>query len=178
MTTPPQKHGITAADQTNINTASISDNSAMLRLISRSVFDTSAAESRIALLQAEIKSISGVASVPTGLSAPQHWDLENDLAMIEGNQFRALVVARISKILPPQNDVFRACISIRNSTNLLVGKSEKLAEENLEEDMRVGLGGKYEIKVPLPAALDPTVSLMQVDERPDTSYGDVGGCSK
>ena len=43
--------------------------------------------------------------------------------------------------------------------------------------MRVGLGGKYEIKVPLPAALDPTVSLMQVDERPDTSYNDVGGCS-
>ena len=60
---------------------------------------------------------------------------------------------------------------------MLVGKSEKLSEENLEEDMRVGLGGKYEIKVPLPAALDPTVSLMQVDERPETSYSDVGGCS-
>ena len=44
--------------------------------------------------------------------------------------------------------------------------------------MRVGLGGRLEIKMPLPPALDPTVSLMQVDERPTTTYADIGGCEQ
>lgn len=42
--------------------------------------------------------------------------------------------------------------------------------------MRVGIGGKFEVKVALPPSLDPTVSLMQVDEKPNTTYADVGGC--
>jgi len=30
--------------------------------------------------------------------------------------------------------------------------------------------------LPLPPKIDPTVSMMQVEERPDVTYNDIGGC--
>ena len=53
-----------------------------------------------------------------------------------------------------------------------------MSATDLEEDMRVGIGQRMEIRIPLPPAIDPTVSLMQVDERPTTTYADIGGCSE
>lgn len=104
-----------------------------------------------------------------------HWDLVGDLHTI--NTFKSLNIGRITKILPRRaNEQFRASISIRASANYLVTKSPKVSEADLEEDMRVGLNGKSDIVLPLPPAVDPTVSLMQIDERPTTTYADIGGC--
>ena len=43
--------------------------------------------------------------------------------------------------------------------------------------MRVGVerSGKLRIKMPLPPRIDPTVTMMQVEEKPDVTYNDVGG---
>ena len=42
--------------------------------------------------------------------------------------------------------------------------------------MRVGVEKKrYRIKLPLPPKIDPSVSLMTVEEKPDVRYEDVGG---
>ena len=42
--------------------------------------------------------------------------------------------------------------------------------------MRVGVEKKkYKIALPLPPKIDPTVSLMTVEERPDVTYNDIGG---
>ena len=35
---------------------------------------------------------------------------------------------------------------------------------------------KYQIHLPLPPKIDPSVTMMQVEEKPDVTYGDVGGC--
>lgn len=35
---------------------------------------------------------------------------------------------------------------------------------------------KYQIHIPLPPKIDPTVTMMQVEEKPDVTYSDVGGC--
>lgn len=37
---------------------------------------------------------------------------------------------------------------------------------------------KYSIQIPLPPKIDPTVSLMEVEEKPDVTYDDVGGSKK
>ena len=34
----------------------------------------------------------------------------------------------------------------------------------------------YSICLPLPVKIDPTVAMMQVEEKPDVTYADVGGC--
>ena len=37
---------------------------------------------------------------------------------------------------------------------------------------------KYQIHIPLPPKIDPTVTMMQVEEKPDVTYTDVGGCKE
>lgn len=34
---------------------------------------------------------------------------------------------------------------------------------------------KYQIHIPLPAKIDPSVTMMTVEEKPDVTYNDIGG---
>ena len=64
----------------------------------------------------------------------------------------------------------------------VVGLDEKLAPTDIEEGMRVGteragvVGSKLLIKLPLPPRIDPTVTMMTVEDKPDVTYNDLGGC--
>merc|ERR1711912_160738 len=53
---------------------------------------------------------------------------------------------------------------------------------DIEEGMRVGVdtshGGKYRIQIPLPPKIDPSVTMMTVEEKPDVTYNDVGGAKE
>ena len=45
--------------------------------------------------------------------------------------------------------------------------------------MRVGVDRtKYAIQIPLPPKIDPTVSLMTVEDKPDVTYDEVGGAKE
>ncbi len=50
--------------------------------------------------------------------------------------------------------------------------------------MRVGceqphmIGTKIAIKLPLPPKIDPTVTMMTVEDKPDVTYNDIGGCKE
>ena len=37
---------------------------------------------------------------------------------------------------------------------------------------------KYQIQIPLPPKIDPSVTMMTVEENPDATYNDVGGCKE
>ena len=37
---------------------------------------------------------------------------------------------------------------------------------------------KYQIQIPLPPKIDPSVTMMTVEEKPDATYNDVGGCKE
>lgn len=64
----------------------------------------------------------------------------------------------------------------------VVALDEKLAPTDIEEGMRVGTEraglatSKLRIKLPLPPKIDPTVTMMTVEEKPDVTYNDLGGC--
>lgn len=36
----------------------------------------------------------------------------------------------------------------------------------------------FQIHIPLPAKIDPSVTMMTVEEKPDVTYADVGGCKE
>ena len=60
-----------------------------------------------------------------------------------------------------------------------MGLADKVAPTDIEEGMRVGVDrGKYAIHLPLPPKIDPTVTMMTVEEKPDITYNDVGGCKE
>jgi ATP-dependent 26S proteasome regulatory subunit len=37
---------------------------------------------------------------------------------------------------------------------------------------------KYQIQIPLPPKIDPSVTMMTVEEKPDVTYNDIGGCKE
>merc|ERR1711977_462472 len=60
-----------------------------------------------------------------------------------------------------------------------VDLADAVAPTDIEEGMRVSVDrNKYQIHIPLPPKIDPTVTMMQVEEKPDVTYSDVGGCKE
>ena len=67
-------------------------------------------------------------------------------------------------------------INVKQIAKFVVGLGERVAPTDIEEGMRVGVDrNKYQIQIPLPPKIDPSVTMMQVEDKPDVTYGDVGG---
>ncbi|MED6204724.1 26S proteasome regulatory subunit 7 [Stylosanthes scabra] len=63
----------------------------------------------------------------------------------------------------------------------VVGLGDKVSPTDIEEGMHVGVDrNKYQIQIqiPLPPKIDPSVTMMTVEEKPDVTYNDVGGCKE
>ncbi|KAG8217368.1 26S proteasome subunit P45 [Butyriboletus roseoflavus] len=70
-------------------------------------------------------------------------------------------------------------INIKQIAKFVVGLGERVAPTDIEEGMRVGVDrNKYQIQIPLPPKIDASVTMMQVEEKPDVTYSDVGGCKE
>lgn len=126
--------------------------------------------------QETVKELIGIKESDTGLSQPSQWDLVADKQMMQEEQ--PLQVARCTKIIDPGDDA-KYVINIRQIAKFVVGLGEKVSPTDIEEGMRVGVDRtKYAIQIPLPPKVDPTVSLMEVEDKPDVTYDDVGGSKK
>ncbi|MCE3051317.1 26S proteasome regulatory subunit 7A [Datura stramonium] len=74
--------------------------------------------------------------------------------------------------------VLRSLTSV-SCTNLWLDCGDKVSPTDIEEGMRVGVDrNKYQIQIPLPPKIDPSVTMMTVEEKPDVTYNDVGGCKE
>ena len=62
------------------------------------------------------------------------------------------------------------------NAKFVVALGDKVAPSDIEEGMRVGCDRtKHQIQIPLPPKIDPTVTMMTVEEKPDITYNDIGG---
>lgn len=136
-----------------------------------------ATEEDIKKHQEKVKELIGIKESDTGLSVPSQWDLIADKRMLQ--EEHPLQVARCTKIINPNTDDAKYLINIRQIAKFVVGLGEKASPTDIDEGMRVGVDrNKYAIQLPLPPKIDPTVSLMEVEEKPDVTYDDVGGNKK
>ena len=120
-----------------------------------------------------INKLCGVRESETGLALPSNWVIEQDKASLKED---SLMIGRIVKILDPDTDHTRYITTIRKIAKYVVDLNDQLSPTDVEEGMRVGVEKKkYKIALPLPPKMDPTVSLMTVEERPDVTYNDIGG---
>jgi 26S proteasome regulatory subunit T1 len=128
----------------------------------------------------KINRLIGIKESDTGLAPPSQWDLEGDKQMMKQEQ--PLQVARCTKIIDPGTENTKYIIKIREFAKFVVGLGEKVSATDIEESMRVGVdtshGGKYRIQIPLPPKIDPNVTMMTVEEKPDITYNDVGGAKE
>ncbi|KAG1679356.1 26S proteasome regulatory subunit 7 [Nymphon striatum] len=120
---------------------------------------------------------SSIKESDTGLAAPALWDLAADKQALQNEQ--PLQVARCTKIINADTDDPKYIINVKQFAKFVVDLADSVAPTDIEEGMRVGVDrNKYQIHIPLPPKIDPTVTMMQVEEKPDVTYSDVGGCKE
>jgi len=123
-----------------------------------------------------IKKLSGIKESDTGLALPSQWNLVHDKQLASE---QPLQVARCTKIINPKTDDAKYMITIKQIAKFVVGLGEKVVPTDVEEGMRVGVDRtKYFIQLPLPPRIDPSVTMMTVEEKPDVTYADVGGAKE
>eukprot|EP01117_Protostelium_nocturnum_P011974 TRINITY_DN4384_c0_g1_i1.p1 TRINITY_DN4384_c0_g1~~TRINITY_DN4384_c0_g1_i1.p1 ORF type:complete len:427 (-),score=92.82 TRINITY_DN4384_c0_g1_i1:28-1308(-) len=122
----------------------------------------------------KVNEICGIKESDTGLSPPSQWDLVADKQTMQEEQ--PLQVARCTKIIDAGTDDAKYIINVKQIAKFVVGLGDKVAPTDVEEGMRVGVDrNKYQIQIPLPPKIDPTVTMMTVEEKPDVTYKEVGG---
>lgn len=145
-------------------------------------------EKDLKTIEERIKTNQGIKESDTGLAPPHLWDVLGDKQRMQEEQ--SLQVARCTKIIEasqPQQPTglqnadtkSKYVINIKQIAKFVVGLGKRLSPTDIEEGMRVGVDRhKYEIQLPLPPRIDPSVTMMTVEEKPDVTYSDVGGCKE
>jgi 26S proteasome regulatory subunit T1 len=136
------------------------------------------AEQDIKTLEAKIKEKVGIKESNTGLAPPHLWDVMADKQNMES---QPLQVARCTKIIKSDEgeDKSKYVINIKQIAKFVVALGQNVSPTDIEEAMRVGVDRtKYEIQLPLPPKIDPSVTMMTVEEKPDVTYSDIGGCKE
>ncbi|ERL88395.1 hypothetical protein D910_05781 [Dendroctonus ponderosae] len=124
-----------------------------------------------------VNELTGIKESDTGLAPPALWDLAADKQTLQHEQ--PLQVARCTKIINADSDDPKYIINVKQFAKFVVDLADSVAPTDIEEGMRVGVDrNKYQIHIPLPPKIDPTVTMMQVEEKPDVTYSDVGGCKE
>jgi 26S proteasome regulatory subunit T1 len=150
-------------------------------------------------VQKRINEKLGIKESDTGLASPNLWDLPSDRQRM--NAEHPLQVARCTKIIKMDEAAAEAAravnpmgamqgqmgadeqdkylINIKQIAKFVVSLGDRVAPTDIEEGMRVGVDrNKYQIQIPLPPKIDASVTMMQVEEKPDVTYSDVGGCKE
>eukprot|EP01100_Stratorugosa_tubuloviscum_P008002 TRINITY_DN3312_c0_g1_i1.p1 TRINITY_DN3312_c0_g1~~TRINITY_DN3312_c0_g1_i1.p1 ORF type:complete len:428 (+),score=229.51 TRINITY_DN3312_c0_g1_i1:39-1322(+) len=134
-------------------------------------------EADISKISKHINEICGIKESDTGLAPPSHWDLVSDKQLIHDEQ--PLQVARCTKIINQGTEDEKYIINVKQIAKFVVGLSERVSPTDIEEGMRVGVDRtKYQIHIPLPPKIDPSVTMMTVEEKPNVTYEDIGGCKE
>jgi 26S proteasome regulatory subunit T1 len=135
-------------------------------------------ENDIKALHTRIKSLKGIKESDQGILPQSQWDFKSDFDAYQ--QFEPLDVARCVKIINPNTADAKYIINVKQIAKYVVGLHKSLAPTDIEEGMRIGVerSAKLNIVLPLPPRIDPTVSMMTVEEKPNVTYGDVGGCAE
>ena len=72
-------------------------------------------------------------------------------------------VARCTKIINAEGEDAKYIINVKQFAKFVVDLGDRVAPTDIEEGMRVGVDrNKYQIHIPLPPKIDPTVTMMQV----------------
>ncbi|ODQ52340.1 26S protease regulatory subunit 7 [Saitoella complicata NRRL Y-17804] len=137
-------------------------------------------EEELKNLQKRVNEKTGVKESDTGLAPPHLWDVMADKQRMSEEQ--PLQVARCTKIIQgagEEDEKRKYVINVKQIAKFVVNLGERVAPTDIEEGMRVGVDRtKYQIQLPLPPKIDPSVTMMQVEEKPDVTYSDVGGCKQ
>jgi len=112
-----------------------------------------------------------------GLKDKNKWNLKLDKFSIEKEQ--ALQIAKCTQILSTEYNNLKVIVHIKHTGKFLVNLGDRVSPTDLNAGVRVGIDrSKYQIQMTLPGKIDPQVSMMAVEEKPNMTYSDIGGCKE
>lgn len=125
----------------------------------------------------EIKKICGIKESDTGLALPSQWNLAKDALLLAEHPLHVAICTKIlNKDVPENRKYF---ITLKQIAKFIVSLDKDVAPSDIEEGVRVGVErNKYQIKLRLPNSIDPSVTTMTVEDKPDVTYNDIGGCKE
>jgi 26S proteasome regulatory subunit T1 len=130
-------------------------------------------EESISEIVRRVDKIKGGGESDTGLAPMSQWDFDGDRNMLANQE--PYNVAHCEKALPADEKP-RYLISISHVAKFVVGLGKSVAPSDITEGSRVGVDRRrYAIQLALHPRIDPIVTRMQVEEKPDVTYADVGG---
>lgn len=113
----------------------------------------------------------------TCLSQKSNWNLVSDRAIVEED--RTLHVAQCIQVIKDQKNTLNCIINLKHVGKFFVALGDKISPTDIEEGIRVGVDrAKYQIQLVLPVKIDPQVTMMAIEEKPNVTYGDIGGCKE
>ncbi|KAG4303694.1 hypothetical protein PCK1_000212 [Pneumocystis canis] len=130
-------------------------------------------------LQKKVNELLGVKEAEMGVLDRRFWDLAKDRQRMSEEE--PLQVARCTKIIQNKDDLEanKYVINVKQIAKFVVKLGDRVSPTDIEEGMRVGVERqKYAIQLPLPPKIDPSVTMMQVEDKPDVTYNDIGGCKE
>ncbi|KAG5518988.1 hypothetical protein PMAC_002519 [Pneumocystis sp. 'macacae'] len=130
-------------------------------------------------LQKKVNEVLGVKEAEMGVLDRRFWDLAKDRQRMSEEE--PLQVARCTKIIQNKDDLgaSKYVINVKQIAKFVVKLGDRVSPTDIEEGMRVGVERqKYAIQLPLPPKIDPSVTMMQVEDKPDVTYNDIGGCKE
>ncbi|EAL68960.1 hypothetical protein ACTFIW_004316 [Dictyostelium discoideum] len=134
-------------------------------------------EEDIKKMTSKVNELCGIKESDTGIGPPSQWDLVVDKT--SAHEEPPLQVARCTKIIDVGKPNAKYIITVKQIAKFVVALGDKLSPTDVEEGIRVGVDrNKYQIQIPLPPKIDASVTMMQVEEKPDITYKDVGGCKE
>jgi 26S proteasome regulatory subunit T1 len=111
------------------------------------------------------------------LSDPSTWNLKIDKLSIE--EENTLHVAQCSKILDSEKTFSNYIINLNHIGKFVTNLRPEVSPTDLEEGIRVCVDrGKYQIHLALPPKIDSQVKIMAIEEKPNITYDEIGGCEK
>ncbi|RVW77065.1 26S proteasome regulatory subunit 7B [Vitis vinifera] len=139
---------------------------------------------RIKIVEKEIEEmvkkmddICGTAECDTGLAPPSHWNLPSDRLMMQNE--KSLRVARCTRIINPNSENPQYMIDVKPTATYVVELGANVSQTDIDEGMRVGIDRiTRQIEMPLPPKINPSVTTLIVEEKPNVTYDDVGGCKE
>jgi len=125
----------------------------------------------------EIMKIKKEKNSDFGLTDKKKWNLKLDKFSIEEEQ--TLQIAKCTQILSTEYNNLKVIVHIKHTGKFLVSLGDRVSPTDLSAGVRVGIDrSKYQIQMTLPVKIDPQVSMMAVEEKPDMTYSDIGGCKE
>ncbi|CBK21168.2 uncharacterized protein [Blastocystis hominis] len=132
-------------------------------------------EKKIKELESEVNKAVGAKESDTGLAPPSQWNLDQDSKRAKGKSY---MIAQCVQAITTEKKEPAFVIQIPQFAKFVSGLDKNVSSVDIEVGKRVAVSqDHYTIAKSLDNAIDSSVSNMEIEEKPDVTYDDVGGCA-